>query len=152
MIPGMCDADKSRRKRAHAARLALMGFGVLALAACAAPIRRPVTQAPTPASVRPQPFSPFSDAPISLLVRGRFTRGEHVLVRVCVHQDRSIASSSILQSSGDRRFDELALEWARRVRLRQITDGRPVAPCGPVRVELRDTTQPAFGGASEQFG
>jgi TonB family protein len=135
----------------HAARLALLGLGAL-LAACAAPVPRLAAQMPAPAPAPPQPVSPFSDSPISLLVHGPFVRGEHVVVRVCLHADRSIASSSILQSSGDRRFDELALGWARRVRLRPITDGRPVYACGPVRVELRDSTQPAFGGASEQFG
>ncbi len=89
--------------------------------------------------------------PISLFVHGHFVRGEHVLVRVCLHADRSVASSSILESSGDQRFDELALDWARRVRVREITDGRPVASCGAVRVELHDASPPDFGPASDRL-
>jgi TonB family protein len=89
--------------------------------------------------------------PISLFVHGHFVRGEHVLVRVCLRADHSVASSSILESSGDQRFDELALEWARRVRLREATGARPVASCGPVRVELHDTSSPEFGPASERL-
>lgn len=91
----------------------------------------------------PAPLSPFSDAPVSFLIKGQFVRGEAVVVRVCLRSDRSIASSDILESSGDRRFDELAINWARRVRLRSLpTNGTPVAPCGAVRVELRKTQEP----------
>lgn len=88
------------------------------------------------------------------MVRGHFSRGEQVVVRVCLHADHSIASSDILVSSGDRRFDELALDWARRVQLRAAsTPGRTIAPCGPVRVELHDPGQPAMGRElGEQLG
>jgi TonB family protein len=88
------------------------------------------------------------------MIRGHFSRGEQVVVRVCLHADRSIASSDILVSSGDRRFDELALDWARRVQLRSApAAGRTMARCGPVRVELHDTGQPSMGRQlGEQLG
>jgi len=91
---------------------------------------------------------------VSFLVHGNFARGEQVVVRVCLHADHSIASSDIIESSGDRRFDELALDWARRVQLREApVAGRTVARCGPVRVELHDSAQPRMGHRiGEQLG
>lgn len=88
------------------------------------------------------------------MIRGHFTRGEEVVVRVCLGADHSIASSDILESSGDRHFDELALEWARRIQLRTApAPGRVISRCGPVRVELHEPTQPGMGGAlGEQLG
>jgi len=154
-------ARTGAQRRAAAAGVALL----LAMGGCAtqspvrqvAPARVPVaaagsgTQHPAPAV----PASPFSDNPVSFLIHGEFTRGEHVIVRVCLRADRSIASSSILESSGDPRFDELAITWAQRVRLRQQppAEGRPVAPCGAVRVELHDSPEPAVvGGHDDELG
>jgi outer membrane biosynthesis protein TonB len=79
------------------------------------------------------------------MIHGHFARGELVIVRVCLRTDHSIASSEVMESSGDRRFDEMAVTWAQRVRLRQspADDGRPLASCGAVRVELHDTAEPA---------
>jgi len=91
----------------------------------------------------PEPLSPFSDAPVSFLIHGQFSRGELVIVRVCVRADHSIASSQVIESSGDPHFDELAVDWARRVRLRaHPADGLPTAPCGAVRVELHSAPEP----------
>ncbi|HLK70687.1 MAG TPA: TonB family protein [Steroidobacteraceae bacterium] len=88
------------------------------------------------------------------MIRGRFIRGEQVTVLVCVQADHSIASSAIIESSGDRRFDELALDWARRVQLRTApVPGRTFARCGPVRVELHESGQPGVGrGPGERLG
>jgi TonB family protein len=85
------------------------------------------------------PESPFADAAVSFFVSGLgLVRGEQVIVRVCVSADRSIVSSAVVQSSGDPRFDQLALGWARQVRLREPTAREaPVAPCGAVRVQMR---------------
>ncbi len=109
----------------------------------------------TPHQAPPVPVSPFSDNPVSFLIHGEFARGEHVIVRVCLRADRSIASSSIVESSGDPRFDELAISWAQRVRLRQQgpADSSPVAPCGAVRVELHDASEPAvIAGHDDELG
>jgi hypothetical protein len=102
----------------------------------------------------PPPISPFLDSPVSFLIHGHFARGELVIVRVCLRPDRSIASSDVVESSGDRLFDQMAVTWAQRVRLRESApEGRPIAPCGAVRVELRDPTQPAvLGDHEDQLG
>lgn len=89
------------------------------------------------------PLSPFSDAPVSFLIHGEFSRGEFVIVRVCLRADRSIESAAVVESSGDARFDQLAIDWARRVPLRgAIPQGARVAACGPVRVELHNVNEP----------
>jgi len=110
-------------------------------------------QSPTPPAP-PPPLSPFADAAVSFLIRGHFVRGEQVVVRICLHADHSIASSAIVESSGDRRFDEMALDWARRMQLRtEATPGHTIARCGSVRVELRDTAAPGMGrSVGEQLG
>ncbi|HTT06057.1 MAG TPA: TonB family protein [Steroidobacteraceae bacterium] len=124
--------------------------------ALASPLARPPLPAlpAAPPPPPPPPLSPFADAPVSLFVHGNFARGEQVVVRVCLHPDHSIASSDILESSGDRRFDAMALNWARQVQLRTAPPpGRAIARCGPVRVELHDAGQPGMGHqVGEQLG
>ncbi len=87
---------------------------------------------------------PFDDSPVSFVVAGpRFTPGEVTIVKVCIAPDRSILSADVLASSGDRRFDDMAVGWARQVRLRAAPlDGSRVEPCGEVRVEIRAPTEP----------
>jgi Gram-negative bacterial TonB protein C-terminal len=101
------------------------------------------------ATARPGPparlgLPPFDDAPVSFVVAGpRFTPGEVTIVKVCIAADRSILSADIMASSGDRRFDALAITWARQVRVRAAPrDGSPVQACGEVRVEIRTPTEP----------
>src|SRR5665213_1209428 len=112
----------------------LAGLGCVRVAPAVRVVALPAPQSAPP----PLPVSPFEDSPVSFLVASpRFTRGELVIVRVCVGPDRSISSADILESSGDRRFDALAVGWARQVRLRSApTADVPVAPCGQVRVEV----------------
>jgi hypothetical protein len=113
---------------------------VATVAGCASGRPRPAAQ-PT---VKVVPQAPFDDAPISFVVAApRFTPGEVAIVRVCVAADRTILSAAVMASSGDRRFDDLALTWARQVRLRSPPgDGSPVQPCGEVRVEIRTPSEP----------
>jgi len=87
---------------------------------------------------------PFDEAPVSFVVAGpRFTPGEVAIVQVCLAPDRSIVSVNMLESSGDRRFDDLALTWARQVRLRSATPaGSLLQSCGEVRVEIRRPSEP----------
>jgi TonB family protein len=160
MIDSMAAADKSWVSVSLCLLLTAM------LCACSSPPRKPGAAHGTPVAqfghrlrgdpsaiylVRaqrapPPPLSPFADAPVSFLVHGNFARGEQVVVRVCLRPDHSIASSDILESSGDPRFDERALDWARLVQLRAASaPGRTIAPCGPVRVELHDTGAPGMG-------
>lgn len=98
---------------------------------------------------RPEPpkrvaLPPFDDAPVSFVVAApRFTPGEVAIVKVCVAPDRSILSSDVMASSGDRRFDELAVTWARQIRVRSApADGSPIQSCGEVRVEIRRPSEP----------
>jgi hypothetical protein len=88
--------------------------------------------------------APFDDAPVSFVVAGpRFTPGVVTIVKVCVAPDHSILSADVLASSGDRRFDDMAVAWARQVRLRAAPqDGSRVDPCGEVRVEIRTPSEP----------
>ena len=128
------------------------------LEGCAAPRR-------APAVVRAAaPPDPFDDTSTSFTVQGaRFAPGETTIVRVCVTAAGTIASADVIGSSGDKRFDDYALVWARQVRLRSMPpDGRasaqsPASPqsptpaltappaqssCGPVRVEIRPAAMP----------
>ncbi len=114
----------------------LIAMCVAAVAGCApAPRPGPATRVALP---------PFDDAPVSFVVSApHFTPGEVTIVRVCVASDRSIASADVMASSGDRRFDDLALTWARQVRLRSAPgDGFRLQSCGEVRVEIRIPVEP----------
>ena len=115
----------------------------IVIAACVATV---AGCAPTP---RPGPAArvalpPFDDAPISFIVAApRFTPGEVTIVKVCVTPDGTIFSAHVMASSGDRRFDDLAVTWARQVKVRSApSDGAPLRACGEVRVEIRTPTEP----------
>jgi hypothetical protein len=99
---------------------------------------------PRPPPPRPVALPAFEDAPVSFVVAApRFTPGEVTIVKVCVAPDRSILSVDVMASSGDRRFDELAVTWARQVRVRSApADGSPIQSCGEVRVEIRRPSEP----------
>jgi outer membrane biosynthesis protein TonB len=91
----------------------------------------------------PEPLSPFDDAPVIFTVAGQhFSRGERTIVTVCLGPNHSIASADIFESSGDSKFDQLAVMWARRIRLRDASEGQQVASCGAVRVEVRPSQEP----------
>jgi len=113
---------------------------VATVAGCATARPRPVAQLTVTHIAQP----PFDDEPISFVVAApRFTPGEVAIVKVCLAADRSILSAAVMESSGDRRFDDLALTWARQVRLRSPPgDGSPVQACGEVRVEIRTPSEP----------
>ena len=104
--------------------------------------------------------SPFDDTPNSFVVAGpRFAPGETAIVRICVSTDGVIASADLIGSSGDKRFDDFALVWARQVRLAsrpQATDSQsdPARQnCGAVRVEIRGVTLPhGLSGSDSSLG
>ena len=125
--------------------------GVLLTSAGCARMTRMARPERAPPAAAPVPVSPFADTAVSFFVKGAgFVRGELVIVRVCVGTNRSIASSDIVESSGDSRFDALAVVWARRVRLRALPpDGAQVAPCGAVRVEMRRASDPHVNAAPD---
>jgi hypothetical protein len=116
---------------------------VVALAGCAT--------TPRPAPVLRLALPPFDEAPVSFVVAGpRFTPGEVAIVKVCIASDRSILSAAVMASSGDRRFDDLAVNWARQVRVRAAPlDGSPTQACGEVRVEIRAPSEPRVISGSD---
>jgi hypothetical protein len=140
--PGFLYRRSGRRIMAgqwHRMRTAIViAVCVAAVAGCAA-AARPARVPPAPA---PQP--PFDDAPVSFVVAGpRFTPGEVTIVKVCIAADHRVLSADIMASSGDRRFDDFALSWARQVRIRAApADGAALQPCGEVRVEIRKPSEP----------
>ncbi|HEX2789824.1 MAG TPA: hypothetical protein VHN17_05300 [Steroidobacteraceae bacterium] len=113
---------------------------IAVVAGCESARPRAVAQRPVTKVAQP----PFDDAPISFVVAApRFTPGEVAIVKVCLAPDRSVLSAAVMESSGDRRFDDLAVTWARQVKLRSPPrDGSPSRPCGEVRVEIRTPTEP----------
>jgi hypothetical protein len=121
----------------------VIAVGLATLAGCAPTARR----AP-PARIA---LPPFDDAPVSFVVEAtRFTPGEVTIVKVCIAPDRSILSADVMASSGDRRFDDMAVNWARQVRLRSAPrDGSPLQACGEVRVEIRTPTEPRVISGSD---
>jgi TonB family protein len=127
--------------------LCLAVLGAVMLDGCAAPRRPPPVAMP-----RAEPPDPFDDTSTSFTVQGaRFAPGETAIVKVCVTSEGSIASADVVGSSGDKRFDDYALVWARQVRLRSVPQGAPSpsatplptqSQCGPVRVEIRPAAMP----------
>ena len=65
-----------------------------------------------------------------------------MIVTVCLGPDHAIASADVFESSGDSKFDQLAVMWARRVRLREAAQGEQMAACGTVRVEVHPSQEP----------
>jgi hypothetical protein len=119
----------------------LIACCIAALSGCTTPFKH---------ASRPEPVEPFDDDPISFMVIRRFTPGEVAIVRVCVSPDRNIVSASLLESSGDARFDSMAIGWAQSVRLRSVpANGARIEPCGQVRVEIREPTQPRVFSRSD---
>ena len=121
------------------------------LGACSSVPSRPAR----PAAAPPQP-DPFDPGSVSFTVSGpRFAPGESAIVRVCVSPDGVIASADLLLPSGDKRFDDFALGWARQVKLSGATQAGTQRQeiCGPVRVEIRASPQPrVLSGADTSLG
>jgi len=144
-----------------AARTCRVGLAVACLL-CGCVSARPPAAPPTgDAAQGTPPPTPFDDAPVSFFISGlRFGAAEVATVRLCVTPDGQVTGATLQESSGDDRFDELALIWARRVRLRKDTETgtRLPAPaaahemCGPVRVELHIGPKRGLSGPSEAVG
>lgn len=88
--------------------------------------------------------NPFDDDSASFLINGgHFPAGETAIVKVCVTPQGTIASADVVGSSGDKRFDDSAVLWARQVRLRNHPQGVQMeSVCGPVRVEIKPAPLP----------
>ena len=90
-------------------------------------------------------------SPAVFSVRGqRFTPGEAAVVKVCVHANGVIASTAIVQSSGEKRFDESAVQWATHAGYRPMRiGGAPIYSCDEVRVEMHQISSPGPGMGSD---
>lgn len=123
-------------------RMGLVSLACLAaLSACTWP-RRPSTVVLKAAPAAPP--NPFDESSSSFLVSGvRFPAGETAIVKVCVSPEGTISSADVVGSSGDKRFDDFAVMWARQVRLKSVAQGvRTEETCGPVRVEIKAAPVP----------
>ena len=118
---------------------------VAVLSGCARPIK----------PERPPPVAPFADDPVSFVIsERRLIPGEVTIVRVCIAPDRTISSTNVIESSGDPHFDDMALGWARLIKLRSNpANGTPVRPCGEVRVEIKHSSEPRMlSGSGTSLG
>jgi TonB family protein len=90
-------------------------------------------------------------SPTAFSIRGpRFTPGEVAVVKVCVHANGVVASTAIVQSSGEKRFDDSAVQWALHAGYRPMrVDGAPIYSCDEVRVEMHQITSPGAGMVSD---
>lgn len=131
-----------------------------AMAACSSNRRSQLPVAVVRAAVPAVAPNPFDDTPNAFVVAGpHFTPGETAIVRICVSTDGVISSANLIGSSGDKRFDDLALVWARQVRLASRPQGvgtqsEPAKDtCGAVRVEIRGVTLPeGLSGSDSSLG
>ncbi len=140
-----------RRRMRKAVRKLLWSAVAVAVAVggCSYPRRPEPPAVAVPAE--PDPFEPGST---SFIVSGpRFTPGETAIVKVCVSPGGTISRADLVGSSGDKRFDDYALVWARQVRLAArgtdiSTAALPDAKetCGAVRVEIRAAPVPTSLG------
>jgi TonB family protein len=86
----------------------------------------------------------------SFMARGpTFAPGLYSTVRICVSPKGLISSAVVVLSSGDKRFDEYVLSFARRVKVQpQRINGRPAAGCDTVRVEINHGIGPGGGAGA----
>ena len=138
-----------------------VGAALAALSGCIQP-HRPEPTAVMIAPAPPEP-DPFEHGSTSFMIRGpRFTPGESAIVKVCVSPSGVISSADLIGSSGDKRFDDFALVWARQVKLASpaamlspTADSATPAPkdvCGSVRVEIRAAPAPSGIGGGHDSG
>jgi hypothetical protein len=129
-----------------------------AMAACSTNRRAQLTvTGPAPSAVEP---NPFDETPNAFVVAGpHFTPGETAIVRICVSTEGVISSADLIGSSGDKRFDDLALVWARQVKLASRTQTAATQTdlakesCGAVRVEIRGVGLPrGLSGGDSSLG
>jgi hypothetical protein len=129
----------------------IAAIGFAALSACS-------WNRPPPAVVAvaaPAEVDPFDHTAVSFVVAGaHFMPGETAIVKVCVTAEGIISSADVVLPSGDKRFDEFAVTWARQVKLANIGQtGEAKEICGPVRVEIKVSPVPRIlSGADNALG
>jgi TonB family protein len=98
---------------------------------------------------RPAVVEPVQIEDAVFTTRGpMFAPGLYATVRVCVAAQGQISSANVVLSSGDQRFDNFVLGFARRVQVRpQRINGHAVPACDIVRVEINHGIAPASGAS-----
>jgi TonB family protein len=111
---------------------ATMSLATLVLAGCTTMPIPPAPVEPPPAVEVPQVTTR------SFLIRGpRFPVGQSANVRVCVDASGAVVSAEVTGSSGESRFDEFAITWARQADVQNWVRKDAKQPsCGNVRVEI----------------
>lgn len=117
-------------------------MGAVLLAACAS---RPQTVVVQPMYIEDRTF--LARVP-------PFAEGLVTTVRLCVAPAGHLTSTEVVVSSGDKRFDDFVIDYARRV---QVTpgsiNGRRQPGCSNVRVEInRHRSVPVRGEGSSSLG
>jgi hypothetical protein len=131
-----------------------------AMPACSINRRPQMPVVVTPAPAPQAALNPFDETPNAFVVAGpHFTPGETAIVRICVSTEGVISSANLIGSSGDKRFDDLALVWARQVKLASRDQSTATQTdlaketCGAVRVEIRGVGLPrGLAGADSSLG
>lgn len=119
-------------------------LATLVLAGC---ITAPVPPAPPDAVEPPDVVEAPQVTTRSFLIRGlRFPIGQSANVRVCVDANGTVVSVELAGSSGEPRFDEFAITWARQADVQNWARKNAREPsCGNVRVEIGRGMRPGVG-------
>jgi hypothetical protein len=137
----------------------IAAIGIAALSACSWNRRPPAVVA----VAAPVEVDPFDHTSVSFVVAGaHFMPGETAIVKVCVSPQGVVSSADVLLPSGDKRFDDFAVNWARQVKLASVAQsvaqigaqsGEAKELCGPVRVEIKVSPVPrVLSGADSALG
>jgi hypothetical protein len=81
----------------------------------------------------------------------RFAAGLSATVRLCADSLGRMTSATVVVSSGEKRFDDFIVDYARRVQVLkpQRRNGRPVAGCSTVDVEINHPSGPGTSGGEQ---
>jgi TonB family protein len=100
-------------------------------------------------------IEPLEIRDASFLTRGpRFADGLIATVRLCADHEGKLVSADVVVSSGEKRFDDFVVDYARRVQVNpQRENGRPVHGCNTVKVQINRIADPiGSAGAASALG
>jgi TonB family protein len=91
-------------------------------------------------------IKPLEISDATFTTRGpSFGSGLSAAIQLCVGPDGRIVSASVVQSSGEKRFDDFVLTFARQVHVQpRRENGKPVLSCDTVRVEVNHFPHPGL--------
>lgn len=99
-------------------------------------------------------IQPLEISDASFTTRGpAFGSGLFTTIQLCVGPDGRIVSANVVQSSGEKRFDDFVLTFARQVHVQpRRENGKAVLSCDTVRVEVNHFPLPAGLGSDNALG